>query len=145
MKDFILGSDEYLIQSQELLSSLVSPHQPPPHPPGSPLNGTSPPPEIPTGSGALDDNIQINEKRTGLTSLHFFNEAVHQLQHLHDQIARNKQTSTGKRLRDTSSTIFHLTVKSNYASQVLHCKSKRLQNRSTTSNMSSLLSLKLKM
>jgi hypothetical protein len=108
MKDFILGSDEFLIQSHELLSSLVSPHQPPPHPPGSPLTGTPPSPGIPTGSGAIDDNIQIDEKRTGLTSLHFFNETVHQLQHLHDQIARNKRTSTGKRLRDTSSTIFHL-------------------------------------
>jgi hypothetical protein len=72
------------------------------------LTGAPPSPGIPPGSGVLDDNIQIEEKRTGLTSLHFFNEAVHQLQHLHDQIARNKRLSTGKRLRDTSSTIFNL-------------------------------------
>jgi exonuclease III len=108
MKDFILGSDEYLIQSQELLASLVSPFQPLPSPPTSPLNGTPPPLRIPSGTGALDENNQIEDKGTGHTSLHFFNDAVHQLQHLHDQIAQNKRTSSGKRLRDTSSNIFHL-------------------------------------
>ncbi len=107
MKDFILGSDEFLIQSHELLTSLILPHQIL-QPPGSPTNDTPPPPGAPAGSGVMDDNVQIDEKRTGLTSLHFFNEAVHQLQHLHDQIARNKRTSAGKRLRDTSSTIFNL-------------------------------------
>jgi hypothetical protein len=93
MKDFILGSDEFLIQSHELLTSLILPHQIL-QPPGSPTNDTPPPPGAQAGSGVMNDN--------------FFNEAVHQLQHLHDQIARNKRTSAGKRLRDTSSTIFNL-------------------------------------
>ncbi len=66
------------------------------------------PPGVLTGTGIIDDNVQIDEKGTGFTSLHLFNEAVQQLQHLHDQIARNKRTSAGKHLRDTSSTIFTL-------------------------------------
>ncbi len=107
MKDFILGSDEFLIQSHELLVSLILPHQTP-QPPDSPANENPAPQGVPAGSGIIDDNVQIDERGTGFTSLHLFNEAVHQLQHLHDQIARNKRTSVGKRLRDTSSTIFNL-------------------------------------
>jgi phospholipid N-methyltransferase len=107
MKDFILGSDEFIIQSHELLISLLQPYQTP-HLPVSPIHDHAVPPDVLTGTGIIDDNIQIDEKGTGFTSLHLFNEVVQQLQHLHDQIARDKRTSAGKRLRDTSSTIFSL-------------------------------------
>jgi hypothetical protein len=73
-----------------------------------PLDETPPPLDAPAGTGKIDDHVQIDEKRTGLTSLHLFNDAVQQLQHLHDQIARNKRASASKRLRDTSTSIFNL-------------------------------------
>jgi hypothetical protein len=104
MKDFILGSDEFLIQSHELLSSLILPYQTA-QVLDYPVDEIPPPPDAPAGPGKIDDHVQIDEKRTGL---HLFNEAVQQLQHLHDQIARNKRTFASKRLRDTSSSIFNL-------------------------------------
>ncbi len=107
MKDFILGSDEFLIQSHELLSSLILPYQTP-QAVHYPLDDTPPPLNIPVGTEKLDDRVQIDEKRTGLTSLHLFNDAVQQLQHLHDQLARNRRTSANKRLRETSTSIFNL-------------------------------------
>jgi phospholipid N-methyltransferase len=101
MKDFILGSDEYLIQSHELLSSLLHPYQVAQAAHQLP-DDTPPPPDALTGTEKLDNHVQIDENRTGLTSLHFFNDVVQQLQHLHDQIARNRRISANKRLRDTS-------------------------------------------
>ncbi len=76
----------FLIQSHELLVSLILPHQVP-QPPDSPANEHPTPPGVLAGSGIIDNNVQIDERGTGFTSLHLFNEAVHQLQHLHDQIA----------------------------------------------------------
>jgi hypothetical protein len=52
--------------------------------------------------------MEIDEMGTGHTSLHFFNEVIHQLQRLHDQITRDKWTATGKHLRNTSSVIVNL-------------------------------------
>jgi hypothetical protein len=88
MKDFILGSDEYLILSQDLLVSLVSTFQLPPPPLAYlPRAWHSPPPRATLGEGALAENVEIDERGTGHTSLHLFNDVIQQLQHLHDQIA----------------------------------------------------------
>jgi hypothetical protein len=42
------------------------------------------------GKGALDKSIDIAGAGNGYTSLHFLNEAIQQLQQLHDPNARNK-------------------------------------------------------
>ncbi len=60
------------------------------------------------GHGALDDNVTVDGKEQGVTSLHLFNMAVQDLQQIHDQIAKDKQRAAGKKLRETSTEIFTL-------------------------------------
>jgi hypothetical protein len=116
MKDFILGTDEYIIRSQDYLIEALAPYCDPQQPP-------SPHTDSPAsqnsqnfvdsragrkGHGALDENITVDGKEQGITSLHLFNMAVQDLQQLHDQIAKDKQRATGKKLRETSAEIFTL-------------------------------------
>jgi hypothetical protein len=87
MKDFILGTDEYIIRSQDYLTEALAPYCDPQQPP-------SPHIDSPTsqgsqdssavrfggeGHGALDENITVDGKEQGVTSLHLFNTAVQDL------------------------------------------------------------------
>jgi endonuclease/exonuclease/phosphatase family metal-dependent hydrolase len=90
MKDFILGTDEYIIRSQDYLIEALSPYcdpqQPPsPHMDSPALQGSrdSAAPRFGReGRGALDENITVDGKEQGVMSLHLFNTAVQDLQQL---------------------------------------------------------------
>jgi hypothetical protein len=116
MKDFILGTDEYIIRSQDYLLEALAPYCDPREPPSphmdSPESQGSRNSVDPNagreGHGALDENITVDGKEQGITSLHLFNTAIQDLQQLHDKIAKDKQRATGKKLRETSAEIFTL-------------------------------------
>ncbi len=87
MKDFILGSDEYIIRLQVNFAELHS-TQIAPSPPGSTCLES--PARVgagnySAGSGAMDEN-------RAATDTSFFSHAITQQQQLHNQIAKDKQT-----------------------------------------------------
>jgi hypothetical protein len=90
----------------------------------------------------------VDGKEQGVTSLHLFNMAVQDLQQLHDQIAKDKQRATGKKLRETSIELFALKkqlrkpgspeAKQDIADRVTHLQhelSSALEARDTASTM----------
>jgi hypothetical protein len=156
MKDFILGTDEYIIRSQDYLLETLAPYREPrdlPSPrtasPGSQDSNDSAGPHTGReGHGALDDNIMVDGKEQGITSLHLFNTTIQDLQQLHDRIAKDKQRVAGKKLRETSAEIFNLKkqlrkpglpeTKQDLADRITHLQhelSAQLEARDTASTM----------
>jgi hypothetical protein len=156
MKDFILGTDEYIIRSQDYLLETLTPYRDPRDPPsphiaspGSQGSSDSAGPHAEReGHGALDDNIMVDGKEQGITSLHLFNTTIQDLQQLHDRIAKDKQRVAGKKLRETSAEIFNLKkqlrkpglpeTKQDLADRITHLQhelSAQLEARDTASTM----------
>jgi hypothetical protein len=156
MKDFILGTDEYIIRSQDYLLETLAPYRDPRDPPSprtaSPgsqdSNDSAGPHTGREGHGALDDNIMVDGKEQGITSLHLFNTTIQDLQQLHDRIAKDKQRVAGKKLRETSAEIFNLKkqlrkpglpeTKQDLADRITHLQhelSAQLEARDTASTM----------
>ncbi len=55
-----------------------------------------------TGAGARDENTALMDTASGYTLLHLFSDAIHQLQQLHNQIAKDKQKKVNQCLRGKS-------------------------------------------
>ncbi len=156
MKDFILGTDEYIIRSQDYLLEALAPYCDPREPPSPHMDSpelqgsrnSADPNAGREGHGALDENITVDGKEQGITSLHLFNTAIQDLQQLHDKIAKDKQRATGKKLRETSAEIFTLKkqlrkpglpeTKQDIADRITHLQhelSAQLEARDTASTM----------
>ena len=108
MKDFILGSDEYLIKSQDIIEDFISkygtthestttPHTPPPS-----QNENTPPPPL------TDDGKDFFNVKTGHTSLHVFNSLLSHLQTLHNGIGKTRAMKLAEKLQDPSRQLLNL-------------------------------------
>jgi len=105
MRDYILGSDEYLIKSQEMIEEHMGrcrreaeeEHQ---HPDEAD-DTTSPPP--PPDAGRIFDDPE-----EGFTALHVLNELIRDLQALHNTICKTKNKLQADRLQEPSKLLLQL-------------------------------------
>ena len=105
MKDFILGTDEYLIRSEDTIQAFLDRfgthrqqadqhdnQQEPPHPAAS----------------KRDENIDVSNPTEGRTALHVFNNLIHELQSIHNDISKRRNEQQRLKVRLTSSRLFQL-------------------------------------
>ncbi len=106
MKDFVLGSEEFLIRSQERIEDFfLSRGREEMREDG--LGGA---PEDAVGT-TMDDRYCFDDPLSGQTTMHVFSDLVHDLSALHNEIARSKSGRVSKTLRETSASLFRLQQK----------------------------------
>ncbi len=132
MKDYVLGSDEFLISFYDLLKTKLDtcgslPDATHPEEPPSEERRNSPSPTNSSSqeSAACEDrNNPVEEDRDdsrkpmdhgltahnqeGRTDLHFLNELIEDVTKLHSTVERNLRVRKEKRLFDTSKRLYHL-------------------------------------
>jgi hypothetical protein len=132
MKDYVLGSDEFLTCFYDLLKSKLDTCGPLPNttPPDGLLTEERQDPPSPSSSGSLrtvaseERNNEVEEDRdelrrpmdygltahnqTGRTDLHFLNDLIENVTKLHSTVERNLRTRKEKRLTDISKRLYHL-------------------------------------
>lgn len=105
MKDYILGSEEFLIRAEECVLhklTLAVPTLPPPSPPpGSPVQSDLPP-------STLDNGFNLSKPFGNKTAMHVFNDIIWDLQKLHNDVYRDKNNKDGLLLQTTSQQLFDL-------------------------------------
>jgi hypothetical protein len=95
MKDFVLGSEEFLIRSQERIEEFFL------------SRGREEMREDRRGGGApedamgsnMDDQYCFDDPLSGQTTMHAFSDLVHDLSALHNEIAKSKAGRVSKTLR----------------------------------------------
>jgi hypothetical protein len=106
MKDFVLGSEEFLIRSQERIEEFFL-SRGKEEVRGDGLGGE---PEDAMGNN-MDDQFCFDDPLSGQPTMHAFSDLVHDLSLLHNEIARSKAGRVSKTLRDTSASLFRLQKK----------------------------------
>jgi exonuclease III len=111
MKDFILGSEEFLIKAQDIIEQQIFLNSKPlseeaeaePLSPGSHLGNeeAQPPPFI-------DHGRDFNNTQTGHMALHTFNHLLKQLHTLHDDIGKSIAKASAQKLHEPSKQLFDL-------------------------------------
>jgi hypothetical protein len=106
MKYFVLGSEEFLIRSQERIEDFfLSRGREEMHEDG--LGGV---PEDAMGN-TMDDQYCVDDPLSGQTTMHAFSDLVHDLSALHNEIAKSKAGRVSKTLREISASLFRLQQK----------------------------------
>jgi hypothetical protein len=104
MKDYILGSDEYLIQVEEIISYHLD------------SNGTGEPEyhneadQEQEQRRHRDEGLEVHNIRTGRTTLHVFNRIIRDLQHSQNNIARIRAANQRREIRNIFEQLFQLKV-----------------------------------
>ena len=106
MKDFIIGSDDFLVEAIDRMEKHISltslPRQ-------APINNVEQDPNRNEEShGPLDENRDFFNNVTGQTPLHSFNSLVRNLHKCHDEIAKRKKDINNKKIRNISIEIRNL-------------------------------------
>jgi hypothetical protein len=106
MKDFVLGSEEFLIRYQEWTEDFFR------------NRGREEVREDGLGGGSgdamgtnMDDLYCFDDPLSGQTTMHAFSDLVHDLSALHNEIAKSKAGRMSKTLRETSASLFRLQQK----------------------------------
>jgi len=105
MKDYILASEEYIIESAEEIFKILQnrcQNKEPIDEEQDEIQGEN------LRRETLDQNYQLENKDTGDTALHIFNDIVLQLQQLHNKIAKERNQLESKKMQKISSTLFAL-------------------------------------
>ena len=105
MRDYILGSDEYLIKSQEMIEEHMGRCRREAEEEQQNLDegdDTASPPPPPDAGRIFDDPEE------GLTALHVLNELIGDLQALHNTICKNKNKQQADRLQEPSKLLLQL-------------------------------------
>jgi uncharacterized small protein (DUF1192 family) len=102
MKDFVLGSEEFLICSQERIEKFFL------------SRGREEMHEDEPGGAAqinIDDQYCFDDPLSGQTTMHAFSDLIHDLSALHNEIARSRAERVSKTLREASASLFRLQQK----------------------------------
>jgi len=134
MKDFILGSDEYLIRAHDLIQEHVNSY------PTKEQDEENEPEEeeeirhseTPNMTSTDDTNKDFNNTSTGHTAMHAFDQLITSLHKLHDQIARDKAKTQAMKLLGPSKEITQLKAALRRArrantKEIIHNKIRALQ------------------
>ena len=110
MKDHILGSDEYLIQAQDIILHHLERYGTGPlnREAETPLNEREGDNEENETVSHIDDNLAVHNIHSGRTSLHVFNRIIRNLQGLHNNISREKNAAQRNEVRRVSQQLFQL-------------------------------------
>ena len=110
MKDHILGSDEYLIQAQDIILHHLERYGTGPlnREAETPLNEREGDNEENETVSHIDDNLAVHNIHSGRTSLHVFNRIIRDLQGLHNNISREKNAAQRNEVRRVSQQLFQL-------------------------------------
>jgi len=106
MKDYILGCEEFIIDSMEEIKQFLNENceRKPPEEDLEEDDNT----EEERQSKTLDQEFQLHNRYTGYTALHLFNTIVQQLQQLHNRVAKKKAQKEGRVLQEASNKLFQL-------------------------------------
>jgi hypothetical protein len=102
MKDYILGSDEFLIQAEEIISYHLNKY------------GIQAPERQNEANQEQeqrrhrDEGLEVHNIRTGRTTLHVFNRIIWDLQHSHNKIAKIRAAKQRQEIQNISEQLFHL-------------------------------------
>ncbi len=106
MKDFVLGSEEFLIRSQEMVEALFQQSGKLVRPENAQEGD-----EWEVGEDNPDLCYSFDDPHSGQTTIHVFSNLIHSLARLHDDIARKKALGVSKTLRETSVSLYRLQKK----------------------------------
>jgi exonuclease III len=106
MKDFIIGSDEFLVRAIDKMQEHIDLTSLPKHPP--PINEEQDPDEDNRHDGPLDENRDFHNNHTGRTPLHSFNILIKNLHTLHDEISKTKKNENNLKIRNISNSTRNL-------------------------------------
>jgi hypothetical protein len=106
MKDFVLGSEEFLIRSHERIGEFFLSRGREEMREG----GLEEDPEGAMGSN-MDDHYLFDDPLTGQTTMHAFSDLIQDLSALHNEIARSKAVRGSRTLRETSASLFRIQQK----------------------------------
>jgi hypothetical protein len=102
MKDYIIGSDEFLTRAINEMQEHVLRTS---HPKRPPVDGEEMEATI---NGPLDENRDFHNNNTGQTSLHSFNTLIKKLHTLHDEISKRKKNENNLKIRNISNSLRNL-------------------------------------
>jgi hypothetical protein len=101
MKDYIIGSDEFLIRSIDLIQQHIASTS---RPSANIRNEEQERQEDDEANQqqncAMDIDRDFHNKYTGQTPLHIFNSLIKKLQNIHNEIDKEKKNRTNKKIRD---------------------------------------------
>jgi hypothetical protein len=103
MKDFVLGSEEFLIRSQEHIEEFFLSR-------GREKMRGEGPDEVHEDDLQLsmDDRYLFDDPLSGQTTMHAFSDLINDLSKMHNEIAKDRMGRVSKTLRDTSAALFRL-------------------------------------
>ena len=102
MKDYIIGSDEFLTRAINEMQEHVLRTSHPKRPPVEEEEMEA------TINGPLDENRDFHNNNTGQTSLHSFNTLIKKLHTLHDEISKRKKNENNLKIRNISNSLRNL-------------------------------------
>ena len=106
MKDYIIGSDEFLIRSIDQIQQHIASTSRPLANTGNEEQEHQEDDEANQQQNcAMDTNWDFYNKYTGQTPRHIFNSLIKKLHTIHNEIAKEKKNRTNKKIRDMSISI----------------------------------------
>jgi len=105
MKDYILGSEEYIITSMELVAKTIRDCAAP-EPRNMEQEEANEPQE--NIQNTADQGYTFNQPERGITALHTLNTLIQKLQQEHNRIAKERSKAEGRKLQEASRTLFEL-------------------------------------
>ncbi len=101
MKDYIIGSDEYLIRAIDDIQTLIEQTSRP----AAVLPENEDNNDPPANNGPLDENREFNQVVPGKTHLHVFNQMISRLQNIHNQVAKKQTSKNNSKIREISTNL----------------------------------------
>jgi exonuclease III len=109
MKDYIIGSDEFLIRAIDLIEQhIATTSKPKRNTPREEEQNFQDDDEAQQKQSPLDENRDFFNSETGQTPLHTFNSLIKKLQMCHNEIARKNKNKINNKIRDISISILQL-------------------------------------
>ncbi len=103
MKDFVLGSEEFLIRSQEYIEEFFLSRGRGDVREEGPDEEREADPQL-----TMDDRYLLDDPLSGQTTMHAFSDLINDLSKMHNEIAKDRVGRVSKTLRDSSASLFRL-------------------------------------
>jgi hypothetical protein len=105
MKDYVIGSDEFLVKAIDTMQEFVALTSRPKH---TTNNEEQYPDATAAPNGPLDENRTFHNTNTNQTSLHAFNTLIRNLHNLHNEISKRKKNENNHKIRNISNYLRNL-------------------------------------
>jgi putative cell wall-binding protein len=105
MKDYILGSEEYIITSMEIVAKTIRDCAAPEQRNIEQEEGNE---QQENTQNTADQGYTFNQPEKGITALHTLNTLIQKLQQEHNKIAKEKSKAEGRKLQEASRALLEL-------------------------------------